>query len=271
MKKTFKHLVAVAAVFGLTTAASAHRMWLLPSTFTLSGEEQWVTVDGAISNDLFFPNHVPMSLSNILVVAPDGGAVSPENGATGKFRTTFDVKLDRQGTYRIAEEAATYFAQWQEDGERKRMRGSLDQIMARGIPAREGASLMTAQRRTETYVTLGAPTDAVFKGGADGLYLVPVTHPNDVYVGEEVVFRLTLDGKAAAGLDVEIVKGQDRYRDSGGVIKTKTEADGSVRFTLSEPGRYWLSTSAAGGTVEEQGQALARRMSYNLTFEALAN
>lgn len=271
MNHFFKNTLLAAALLGATTAANAHRIWLLPSTFTLSGEEQWVTVDGAISNDLFFPNHVAMALGNISVTAPDGSLVALENGLRGKFRSTFDVKLDQQGTYRISEKAAAYFARWMEGGEEKRARASLDDLLARGIADKEGANFMVARRNVDTFVTLGAPTDTSFAATGVGLELVPDTHPNDVYVGEPVRFRFTLDGNPAADVEVMIVKGHDRYRDTGGEIKTKTDAEGYVQFTPGTPGRYWMNAFTIAGKVEEQGVELNRRVSYTLTFEALQN
>lgn len=38
----------------LPTIAEAHRAWMLPSATVLSGDDPWVTVDAAISNDLFY-------------------------------------------------------------------------------------------------------------------------------------------------------------------------------------------------------------------------
>lgn len=45
---------AAALVLSLPIAAQAHRAWLLPSATVLSGKDVWVTVDAAVSNDLFF-------------------------------------------------------------------------------------------------------------------------------------------------------------------------------------------------------------------------
>ena len=65
----------------------------------LSGKEQWVTVDAAVSNDLFYFEHNPLQLDNLSVVAPDGSSVAPENMAKGTYRNTFDVKIGQPGTY----------------------------------------------------------------------------------------------------------------------------------------------------------------------------
>src|SRR5690606_6924417 len=71
-------------------SAQAHRMWMTPSATVLSGEEAWVTVDAAVSNTLFHPDHVPMRLDSVTVVAPDGSIQAPENPSTGKYRSVFD-------------------------------------------------------------------------------------------------------------------------------------------------------------------------------------
>src|SRR2546427_570503 len=69
---------SLAIACGAFQAAQAHNLWLLPSTTVLSKAE-WITVDAAVSNDLFFFNHVPLGLDNLVVSAPDGSAVAPQN------------------------------------------------------------------------------------------------------------------------------------------------------------------------------------------------
>ena len=77
----------------LATPATAHRLWMLPSATVLSGGDQWVTVDAAVSNDLFYFEHQPLRLDTLAVTAPDGSSAKPENLATGKYRSTFDLHL----------------------------------------------------------------------------------------------------------------------------------------------------------------------------------
>ncbi|MAT34066.1 MAG: ABC transporter permease [Ponticaulis sp.] len=265
----FRNMLLIALAGAMVAQpALAHRAWLLPSTFTLSGNEQWVTVDGAISNDLFFPNHVPMRYTDVTVTAPDGTTAPVEEGWVGKFKTSFDVKLDQQGTYLIGTSGEGWFARWEENGEPQRRRASLEELKADGIFDNPDAELSRSARKIETYVTLGAPSDAVFALKNKGLELQPITHPNDVYAGEEVSFQFMLDGAPAAGLEVEVVKGNDRYRDEAGLLTVTTNEDGEFSFTPDEAGRYWISTdtSAEG---EYEGRAISDRASYVMTFEAL--
>src|SRR5688500_9323949 len=100
MKRTALALVLSLAVLPFT--AMAHKAWLQPSEPVLAGADPWVTVDAAVSNDLFYFNHVPLPLERLAITTPDGGKADAQNGATGKYRSVFDVQLKQQGTYRIA-------------------------------------------------------------------------------------------------------------------------------------------------------------------------
>ena len=109
-------VIALAFALVLPLSAHAHKAWLLPSETVLSGEDPWITVDAAVSNDLFYFNHVPLRLDSLSIIGPDGKPVQPENSATGKFRSTFDVHLTEPGTYRIAVVNAGLSARWDVDG-----------------------------------------------------------------------------------------------------------------------------------------------------------
>src|SRR5690606_18755961 len=73
MKRTSLLVLAVAALLPLS--AAAHKQWIIPSQAVVNGGDVWVTFDGAISNQLFFPDHVPMRLDNVTATAPDGSTV----------------------------------------------------------------------------------------------------------------------------------------------------------------------------------------------------
>ena len=114
---------ALALCLALPMSAQAHKGWILPSATVLS-DHSWVTFDAAVSNDLFYFNHVPLRLDNLAITAPDGSKVEPQNPATGKLRSVFDVQLKQQGTYRLAIVNSGLNASWEEDGKPKRWRGT---------------------------------------------------------------------------------------------------------------------------------------------------
>jgi uncharacterized GH25 family protein len=243
-------LFAVAAVglaLTLPMSANAHRGWLLPSFTVLSGDGSWVTVDAAISNELFYPDHRPMRVDGVVVTAPDGTIQKLQNASTGQYRSTFDVQLNQAGTWKIGSASNSVTASWTENGEIKRFRGTADEF-AKAVPA-NAADLKTIKgsNRNETYVTRDKPTTEVFKPTGKGLELVPVTHPTDIVATEPATFRFLLDGKPASGLDVTFVPGGARWRATPGEIKVKAGPDGAVTFTLPDAGMYWVNATARGG------------------------
>ncbi|NIJ15579.1 DUF4198 domain-containing protein [Sphingobium vermicomposti] len=283
-----RHVIAGAVgALLLSGAAQAHRQWMLPSSTTLSGNESWVTVDAAVSNDLFYFEHNPMRTDNIRVTQPDGSEGKIENSATGKYRSTFDVHLTQPGTYRIASVSTGIMGSYMVNGEQKRLpRGTTKDNLAGAIPAgATNVQTTEASNRNEIFVTLGAPTATIFKPTGAGIELVPVTHPNDLVSGEAATFQFLLDGKPAAGLKVTAIPGGIRYRDSLGQMDLITDKDGKLTITWPQPGMYWLNASTGGG--REGGEAMGapgstaqkpqrpagppqRRASYVTTLEVLA-
>lgn len=259
--------IALALAVALPCIAQAHKAWILPSATVLSSND-WITADAAVSNDLFYFNHVPLRSENLLIHTPDGGTAQPQNLHTGRLRSVFDLQLEQSGTYRLAIVQSGLFASWSENGEQKRWRGNAARF-EQEVP-KDAKDLKVTQNagRIETYVTAGSPTQTVFKPTGTGLELAPVTHPNDVYAGEAATFKLLFDGKPAAGLEVEVVRGSTRYRDHQEEIKLSTDAEGAFTVTWPEAGMYWLETTAQDDKATVP-PATQRRASYVLTVEVL--
>ena len=283
-------LFVTGAILALSTPALAHRQWMLPSSTVLSGDDVWVTFDAAVSNDLFYFDHQPMRLAGVKVIAPDGTPAAIENAATGKYRSTFDVHLTQKGTYKIENTASNIMGSYRLNGEEKRLpRGTTSENLAAAIPA--GATdvhTSEASSRNEVFVTVGGPTNTVFKTSGKGIELVPVTHPNDLVTGEAATFQFLLDGKPAPGLGVTVIPGGNRYRGTLGQMDLKTDAEGKVSIKWPAAGMYWLNASVGGGreggpqngaapgtspqpnAVRVPGAPEPRRASYVTTLEVLA-
>ena len=276
MKKQILGLVATVAIAATAAVpASAHRQWMMPSSTVLSGDDVWVTVDAAVSNDLFYFEHQPLRLDAMKAWAPDGTEVAIENKATGRYRSTFDVHLTQKGTYRIASVADMLMGSYDLNGKTERLpRGTTAANLAERIPAgATNVKTAEANNRNEIFVTVGEPTTTLFTPTGKGIELVPVTHPNDLFAGETATFQFLLDGKPAAGLPVTVIPGGIRYRDQLGQIDLKTGADGTVAVNWPEPGMYWLNVTTPQAEREEGAGGpppLARRASYVTTLEVMA-
>lgn len=290
---------ALALAVTLPLSAQAHRAWMLPSSTVLSGEEPWITVDAAVSNDLFYFEHFPLQLEGIgkplemprapqaaqgdkpapppmrrpanklVILAPDGSEVKAENGAVGRYRSTFDVHLTQKGTYKLAVASSGLMATWKEGDERRRWMGKAEDLK-QAIPANASElRIIQSNNRMETFVTAGNPTDKVLAPTNQGLELVPVTHPNDLFAGEAAEFTFLLDGKPAKDVEISVVPGGNRYRDETGDFTVKTDAQGKVAITWPTAGMYWLEAELSS-TEGVAKPATERRAVYSATLEVQA-
>lgn len=279
------------ALLGLAAAivavpVSAHRMWLLPSATVLSDTNGWVTVDAAVSNDLFFFDHQPLRLDAIKVQAPDGSEGQVQNPSTGRYRSTFDVKLDKPGTWRIGSFSTGLMGSFKVNGEERRVgrrgpppapggapgaapAGPPPVMTADQIPAdATDVKLTEAINRLDLFVTAGAPTTTVFKPTGKGIELSPITHPDELVQGEPASFRFLIDGKPASGLKVTVIPGGKRYRNSEDARELTTGADGVVKIDWPTAGMYWINATAEDNK-PSVARATTRRMNYVTTVEVL--
>lgn len=289
--------LTLALAASLPFTAHAHRAWMLPSTTILSGDAPWVTVDAAVSNELFSLEHHPLVLDGVgeplphpaaspaapdappprarpanrlLIMAPDGSLVTPHNGHVGKYRSVFDLELAQKGTYRLAVSGATrYLARYTANGEDQRRVGPLDEI-AQAIPAgAEDVQISQMDSRMEVFITSGQPSEAVLAPTGTGLELQAVTHPNDLFAGETSQFRFLLDGEPVAGVDVTVIPGGVRHRDRLNELKHTTNSDGMVGIEWPTAGFWWLEARL----VQDRGlnpPVTQRRATYSATLEVMA-
>lgn len=265
MKKSIA-LIAALAALAVPMSAQAHRQWLAPTSTVLSGADAWVGFDGGASNGVFIPDHNAMNLDGLVITAPDGSIVQAENKMRARYRSTFDLHMTQQGTYRVANVAGGVLVSYKQGGEQKRWRGA-EADMAANIPADATEVVATrSNTRSETYVTLGEPSVSALAPTGQGIELAPVTHPNDLVAGEAATFKLLRDGQPAADLEVTIARGGTRYRDNPEEITVKTGADGSFTVTWPEPGMYWMNAAIR---TPASGDQLAYSAQYNGVVEVL--
>ena len=285
MKPFAARLLAAAALLSLPVAASAHRQWMVPSATVFSGKDPWVTIDAAVSNDLFFADHQPMRLDNVKVWAPDGTEGKIENSVTGRVRSTFEVKLDKPGTWKIGNSNTSLMGTYKLNGLEGRVGGRgaggpggpggqgdpsrAPTVSADQIPAEASdVKLTEVSNRVEVYVSAGDPTTAIFKPTGKGLEFEPVTHPDELVSGETASFRFLIDGQPAAGLKVTVVPGGKRYRNDDGARDFTAGPDGIVKIDWPTAGLYWINASVTDDKPTAP-RATARRMGYTTTVEVL--
>jgi uncharacterized GH25 family protein len=174
-------------------------------------------------------------------------------------------------------------ARWEENGEAKSFRGSAEK-MAESVP--KGVKNLQVSRmsnRNEIFVTSNQPNRTVLQSTGTGLELVPVTHPNDLVVGEKAKFQFLLNGKPAPDLEVTLIPGGIRYRDNLREIKMVTDKEGQFTVQFPDPGMYWMNAvvvlpaqpgspapaAAPAGRPGGGRGGMGNRASYSATLEVL--
>jgi uncharacterized GH25 family protein len=185
-KRLSKSIALGLILAGMAITSQAHNAWLLPNSTMVDSKEAWVSLDAGISNQLFEFNHAPLRLENLMVTDPDGNTTKAEGAVLGKFRSTLDLRLPKDGTYRLSIVNNNTMGSYKLNGETKRFRGAQGSPGAQ-IPA--GATEVQTtqvQTRLETFVSANKMNDTALKASGSGLELIPVTHPTDLRVGEPI-------------------------------------------------------------------------------------
>jgi hypothetical protein len=271
-----KQFAIATLLAGIACAAQAHRPWMLPtSTFIETDREAWVTIDGAVSEGLFNVDHMPLRMDGLTVTDPDGATAPAPAATVGKFRSSVDLRLPKDGTYRITLAATSVMGSYKLNGEMKRFRAS-EQNAAKEIPAgATDVSRTTMVQRQDTFVTLNKPSTGALKALGAGLELVPVTHPTELRAGEKATFRFQLNGQPLPNFPFSLVPGGVKYRGTINEVRLSTDARGEATFTLPAPNMYWLSAKYPANEPANaprgpgEGQPDAKRYSYSATLEIL--
>ncbi len=266
--KYFKHTLMALALAALALPASAHRPWLLPSATLVDGKDPTVLIDGAVSENYFDFDHMPLNLDSATVTGPDGVVIATPAVTKGRLRSSFDLTMSKPGTYKVSVVTKSVIVSYKVGTVVRRFR-STEEAYAKEVPADAVELTLTRQHaRLDTYVTATQPSSAVLKPSGAGLELVPVTHPNDLRAGEKATLRFQVEGKPLANFAFSLIPGGVRYRGVLGEVRLTTDANGSATFALPEAGMYALNAAypAAG---DKEASPTATRYSYSATLEIL--
>jgi uncharacterized GH25 family protein len=261
------------ALLAAAGAASAHRPWMLPTATIIETKEPWVTIDGAVSEGLFDFDHMPLRMDGLTVTGPDGSVSPAPAPVLGKLRSSVDLPLPKEGTYRIALVSNNVMGSYKLGEEVKRFRGS-EADFAKQVPAGAADVRKTiTHQRIETFVTAHKTSQGALKPSGVGLEMLPLTHPNDLRANETVRVRFLLDGKPLPNLPFSLVPGGVRYRGVANEIRLNTDAKGEASFKLPAANMYWMNAAyppnPGKGPAPDNGPAEVRRYAYTATLEAL--
>jgi uncharacterized GH25 family protein len=264
MKTTMKKTVLALALLGVAAAASAHRPWIMPTNTFIEAKEAQVTIDGAISDQLFEFDTNALKFETATVTDPDGAVSAIPAPTVMKFRSSVDLKLPRDGTYKISMASTTSMGSYKLNGEMKRFRGN-DEVPAGATDVSKSTNIS----RLETFVTANKSSMGAFKTTGEGIEMIPLTNPTELRAGETARMRFTLDGKPMANQPFSLIPGGVRYRGVLGEIRLVTDAKGEATIKLPAANQYFLGVSYPNGERKGPPENGAKRYSYSATLSVL--
>ncbi|MGF1744380.1 DUF4198 domain-containing protein [Vibrio minamisatsumaniensis] len=275
MKQTKMKVLALAGVvaFGLasTTTAQAHPRWVLPSHFTVSKVGgDWLTFDVTASHGTFVFDK-PAGSENAQVIMPDGRSERPNFVVRGKRRSIFDFYFEEEGTHKVAiNNEPSYYTHYKAGRRDTVKRIKANKADRDSVLPKESRDVVTqlSFTRAESYITVGKPSDSVFKIEGKLLEMKPVTHPSDIIEGEPVTFQFFYNGEVQKDVTAEITREGTLYRNHQEQIDVVSDENGEITFTPDVAGRYVMKANYKGELINNP---LADKASANvhLTFEAL--
>lgn len=260
-----------ALAFGLLALAadsvSAHTPYLVPNNFAPQAG-QVVALDASFSETFFTPE-VAFDNSRFTVTAPDGAVTAPETVQLSKTRSVVEHTLppEAKGTYRFSTgpRLGARFRTWEINGKHESSMDSDAKIPVGAKVISDFQSLTEA----ETYVSVGAPDRGALTPRGKGLEFVPITHPNDLYVGEAFEFVVQYDGKPLADQKVDVTEAVWTSDRTPHTQSLATDTHGHVRLDLTQAGT-WLALARYRTKAPAGSPSPEISNSHTLTFQVLA-
>ena len=227
-------ILIVIFFIAVITSVFGHQQWILPNSFYTNRESPWLGIEHTWGDQRFVPKQGPGTLLSI--IHPEGWRMGrPSSIFVGQTRTVGEMELIDQGTYRIeTDHPSQYVTEIEVDGEKRWVGKSKDQLPGKKI-------LQSAHRwsQTTTVVTVKKYTKPVLEPTGAFLEIVPVTHPNKIFVGKGFVVQVLSRGQLVPGQEVQVYSEMDSGHDT--MLAAVTNAGGECELTFPSTGMYLLT------------------------------
>ena len=225
----------------MITPVFGHQQWILPNFFYTNHESPWLGIEHTWGDQRFVSGRGSGTLLSI--IHPEGWRMGrPSSIFVGQTRTVGEIELREPGTYRIeTDHPARYLAAIEVDGKKTWISISKDQL-----PGKKIIQSRHEWSQTTTFVTVKEYTQGVLEATGAFLEIVPVTHPNKIFVGKPFVVRVLSRGQSVSDQKVQVYSETDSGHDA--TLVTVTNADGECELVFSSPGRYLLTANLRQAT-----------------------
>ena len=237
MSKHVATCVFVVTFFtSVITPVFGHQQWILPNFFYTNRESPWLGIEHTSGDQRFVSGHGAGTL--LWIIHPQGWRIGrPSSVFLGQTRTVGEIQLREPGTYRIeTDRPAQYVAEIEVDGKKRWVGKSKDQL-----PGKKITQSTHRWSQTTTFVTVQEYTRGVLEATDAFLEIVPVTHPNKIFVGKAFVVRVLSRGRLVPDQKVEVYSGMSSGHDT--TLATVTNAEGECELIFPSPGKYLLTAN----------------------------
>ena len=216
------------------TSVFGHQQWILPNFFYTNRESPWLGIEHTSGDQRFISGRGSGTL--LTIIHPKGWRMGrPSSIFVGQTRTVGEIKLREPGTYRIATDySGRYLAAIDVDGKKTWVSISKDQL-----PGKKVLQSRYEWSQTTTFVTVREYTQGVLEPTGAFLEIVPVTHPNKIFVGYGFVVRVLSRGQLVPDQEVQVYSEMDSGHDT--TLAAVTNADGECELTFPSAGKYLLT------------------------------
>ncbi len=280
MSRKFRRYILPAlagSVCALPLSLQAATPYLMPTQFSISANH--TTVQAAQVMESYFTPFSTLRGGSFTMFKPDGSSAAPTKVIEMTDMTMIEADLPTPGTYRLTtgEWVTRTTRMVKIDGAWKTIR-----VRAPGSPAPApnprfveeadvpaGAEQVTTQGLliTDVYISRGGPNDTVLKPTGKGLELTPSHNPTDVFGGDSLTYRLTMDGKPLNGAHVQVHAAGNTYAGKIVFAEGDTNANGEYKLAYP-PGIYSLSAVYPAPTPPDPAAPpVLKSYTYTTTFE----
>ena len=260
----------LAAVVSVATAglAAADTAYIEPSTFAPQ-LQQTITVEAAFNDHCCIPKY-PVRSQAYAVVRPDGTMTAPDRMEVFSNSTVLEHTLTETGTTRFT----TGERLGRKGGEYVFLKGVYHMVNSEDAPpieVPEGTPILSSQTATlsDTYVTIGEPTDESRVVVLGRLLITPDQHPSTLRAEDALDVTLTFDGAPLVDQVLVLTRSGQKDRPGDEGVSFVSDADGRVSIPLESLGTHLLMTRMQAAAPEGAATDI-RSYTTALTFDVAA-
>jgi len=234
----FKRLSLISGfLLSLLSANSiAHTPFIAPISFA-PAHQQWVSLDAGFAETFFHPD-VAFDKGDFKLLTPAGEWQKPSRIEMFTTRTLIEHQLQEKGTYRFSTGTryGAVFRFYELNGERKATRDPKE-ILPKGAKLLDHYQSVTL---AETYITFDKPTTEALKPQGKGLELIAITHPDDIYAGENLSVQVLFDGKPLKDVQLTVYAANLVREKEEPYLRINTNTKGGADLLIKDAGVYLL-------------------------------